>query len=97
MSLSTLDDRMSRTGWLRRIDVALSNDDVLKIARDYLATWPPEELARLPEDCRADHLSAMEDPADLPSQLDRQRVAQNFVLHVRWCAKYPLFSLAAQP
>lgn len=34
--------------WLGRLTAASTDRDVVAIAREYLATWGPEELARLP-------------------------------------------------
>jgi hypothetical protein len=38
--------------WFRQIDSASSAGEIVAIARDYLATWTPRELAKLPRDCR---------------------------------------------
>lgn len=38
--------------WLQQIDAAKSPSEVVAVARDYLASWTPEELARLPVQCR---------------------------------------------
>lgn len=38
--------------WFRKIDRAETISEVLAITRDYLATWSPEALARLPAACR---------------------------------------------
>ncbi len=48
--------------WFRQIDSAKTIGEVLSIARDYIATWTPEELARLPQPCRP---GRMRDEADL--------------------------------
>lgn len=38
--------------WFRQIDSATSAREVVAVARDYLATWTPKELAKLPCECR---------------------------------------------
>jgi hypothetical protein len=38
--------------WFDQIDAAAAPADVVAVARDYLATWTPDELARLPAPCR---------------------------------------------
>lgn len=42
---------MSST-WQNRLDAATSEAEVVGVARDFLATFSPYELARLPEGCR---------------------------------------------
>ena len=48
--------------WYHKIDDAVSIADVLSGARDYVATWSPEDLARLPKASRPGPLKT---PADL--------------------------------
>ena len=38
--------------WVQRFAGARSSEEVVTVARDYLASLPPELLARLPQDCR---------------------------------------------
>ena len=38
--------------WFQQIDAATSTPQVVAIARDYLASWTPDELGRLPAPCR---------------------------------------------
>lgn len=38
--------------WFQQIDAAKSPTEVVAVTRDYLASWTPEELARLPSPCR---------------------------------------------
>ena len=38
--------------WFQQMDKARDVAEVVDIARDYLATWTPPELARLPRGCR---------------------------------------------
>lgn len=43
---------MSVTTWQRRLGIASDGQEVLDIARDFLATLSPFELHSLPESCR---------------------------------------------
>ena len=38
--------------WFALIDSAKTPFEVVAVARDFMATWTPEELARIPEACR---------------------------------------------
>ena len=38
--------------WFALLDSAKTPAEVLGVARDFMATWTPEELGRLPEACR---------------------------------------------
>ena len=38
--------------WFRQIDDANSAREVVAVTRDYLATWTPKDLAKLPRECR---------------------------------------------
>ena len=40
------------TNWFSQIDRAKSVTEVVSVARDFVATWRPEELAMLPPNCR---------------------------------------------
>ena len=38
--------------WFDQLASAGNPEEVVRVAREYLATWTPEELARLPQSCR---------------------------------------------
>ena len=38
--------------WFDLLAAATTPEEVLNVARDYLATWTPEEIASLPRACR---------------------------------------------
>ena len=44
--------RLRMVSWFALLDSAKSPGEVLGVARDFMATWTPEELGRLPESCR---------------------------------------------
>ena len=48
--------------WYQQLDKAVDAAEVVAIARDYLATWTPEEISCLPQECRPGRIRA---PADL--------------------------------
>ena len=45
--------------------------DVVLAVREYLAMWSPEELARLPAECRPGKITDAEDISDLAYRLSR--------------------------
>lgn len=47
--------------WFALLDSAKTPFEVLGVARDFMATWTPDELARLPEECRPGKLRDAED------------------------------------
>src|SRR5947207_490175 len=47
--------------WFQQMDKARDAGEVVDIARDYLATWTPGELARLPRGCRPGRMRAPSD------------------------------------
>jgi len=51
--------------WFQQLDRARDTAQVVAIARDYLATWTPEELAKLPAACRPGRIRAAADLEDL--------------------------------
>lgn len=55
--------------WYRLLDSARTPLEVVAIARDYLATWTPEEIARLPVAVRPKKLRDERDVEDLHSAL----------------------------
>lgn len=55
--------------WYRLLDSARNSLEVVAIARDYLATWTPEEIARLPDAVRPKKLRDERDIEDLHSAL----------------------------
>jgi hypothetical protein len=43
---------MRAYSWQERLDLAQTEDDVVRVARDYLASLDPSEIAYLPEACK---------------------------------------------
>lgn len=57
------------THWFAQIDRARSVTEVVSMARDFLATWRPEELAMLPPHCRPGKLRDDQDIESLHGAL----------------------------
>lgn len=57
------------TNWFSQIDRARSATEVVAVARDFLSTWPPAELALLPAHCRPGKLRDDEDIESLHGTL----------------------------
>ena len=47
--------------WRNLILQAAHQDEVLALVRDHMALWAPDEIARLPEDCRPGRIRDAED------------------------------------
>ena len=59
-------------GWQGRLAAATSREDVVTVARDFLALVGPEEVARMPVDCRPVKLVDGEDVANYAVTLTRR-------------------------
>lgn len=59
-------------GWQGRLEAAASREDVVDVARDFLALVTPEEAARMPVDCRPVKLVDGEDVANYAVTLTRR-------------------------
>lgn len=59
-------------GWQGRLDAATSREDVVGVARDFLALVTPEEVASMPADCRPAKLVDGEDVANYAVTLARR-------------------------
>jgi hypothetical protein len=55
--------RAARGIWHEQIEASADIDAILHLTRDYLATFGPEHLARLPEDCRPGRIKGEDDIA----------------------------------
>jgi hypothetical protein len=54
--------------WIREIERARTEAEVVATARDYVSLWSPAELREFPEDCR---VIRIETHADIPRLRDR--------------------------
>lgn len=64
-----------RTIKTHRFSSAASEFDVVELVRDYLGDWLPEELGRLPINCRPGKLRDADDLNDLALNLTRASIA----------------------
>ena len=61
----TRNDPPQSLTWSELLERASSTDEVLRITRDYLASWEPRELAALPKACKPPaHFTAAEELVD---------------------------------
>jgi hypothetical protein len=59
--------------WLRELDRASTEAEVVATTRDYVALWSPNELAQFPEDCRQIRIDTQADIARW-----RDKLADNY-------------------
>ena len=63
--------------WEQRVDAVVSVEDVVAVTRDYLASFSPEYLGRLPADCRPDHIKYPDDIEFWAQQLAQRYCREN--------------------
>lgn len=56
-------------GWSDLTQRSTSEEELVQVMRDYVATWSPEELARLPIECRPGRIRDGEDIAQWAFEL----------------------------
>jgi hypothetical protein len=71
-------------GWQGRLNEAATREDVVAIARDYMALWSPDELSCLPPDLRPGKIVDADDVSDcalrlVQAQMDRGTEAETHV------------------
>ena len=64
-------------GWQGRLDEACHADEVVAIARDFVARISPEEFSALPVDCRPRKIVDADDVVDFAVTLVRQSCASD--------------------
>jgi len=57
------------TSWFSHLERAKNAPEIVSVARDFLASWTPHELALLPPECRPGRLRDAEDVETLHSTL----------------------------
>ena len=60
---STQGFRVAPTTWHHQLEGVADVDKLLSVTREYLATFGPEHLARMPEDCRPGRIKGEDDIA----------------------------------
>ena len=61
--------------WPNMLDSARTEHDLVTIVREYIATWTPEELGRLPASCRPGKVNDAEDVSELAFGLASAHIA----------------------
>jgi hypothetical protein len=90
------------TDWHRRLAEARSSADVLRIVKDYVASWKSTDIAALPEDCRVAVVNDVEDIAAYAVTLAQRQLSSphsdelQSIVHVFTSASVRLVQLAAQ-
>ena len=64
-----------RTVTAERLRTATSENDVVGLVREYMSDWLPEEIGRLPADCRPGKLRDAEDLSTLAYNLTQASVS----------------------
>jgi hypothetical protein len=60
--------------WRNLIRDSASEDELVSLVRDHLARWTPDEIGRLPEDCRPGRIrDGTTSPMGLPARLEPLR------------------------
>jgi hypothetical protein len=62
--------------WRNLIRAASQEEEVIELVRDHIALWSPEEIARLPEDCRPPRIRDAEDISRWAFELATSHCAQ---------------------
>ena len=75
---------MNQLSWHGRLNDAVSQEDVVAVARDYVALWAPEELGQMPGDLRPGKIVDAEDVsayafALMQAQMGGGQVAESVV------------------
>ena len=60
---TTIGVRTAHNTWHQQLEATESAEHILVLTRDYLATFGPEHLARLPEECRPGRIKGEDDIA----------------------------------
>ena len=66
----------SAEDWRNLILTAAHENEIVGLVRDHLALWTPEEIARLPEDCRPPRIRDAEDVSRWAFELASTHCAQ---------------------
>ena len=64
----------TRAIYVRKLRSATSEEDVVRLVREFIAEWRPEELGQLPGPCRPAKIRDGEDIADCAFDLTRSRM-----------------------
>lgn len=62
--------------WRNLIRTATQEEEVIELVRDHMARWSPEEIARLPQECRPPRIRDAEDISRWAFELASTHCAQ---------------------
>jgi len=91
----------TNTDWHRRLAEAHHSVDVLKVVKDYVASWKSTDIAALPEDCRVAVVNDVEDIAAYAVTLAQRQLTSphsdqlQSIVHFFTSASMRLVQLAA--
>ena len=60
--------------WISALKAAQTERDLAFVVKDYLATWSPLELSRLPESCRPGRINGADDIVEIAYKLSTARI-----------------------
>ena len=75
MAMDILGDgeRATNSAWQGRLNMASSTAEIVVLAREFLATWSADDLAKLPDTCEAGEMSSSDDIAYYAFRLVREQ------------------------
>ena len=79
---------LTQVGWHGMLNEAVTQEDVVAIARDYLAQWSPQEISRLPAVLRPGKIVDADDIACYAVALVQEQVAAEQVPAVHKMATF---------
>ena len=70
--------RSSMLDWRRHLARAPTEHEIVNLTREYVATWSPEEISRLPADCRPGRIVDGEDISQWAYDLARAHTSLRY-------------------
>lgn len=87
--------RESLGGWRLLFDGAGSVEDVLRIVRDHVSMWRPDEIAELPAACRPGHFANADEVTAYATLLAQVETKANGSMPARFESLAKFFKLAS--
>jgi len=70
--------RSSMPDWRRHLVVATTEHEIVNLTREYVATWSPDDMSRLPEECRPGRIRDAEDISQCAYDLARAHTSLRY-------------------
>ena len=70
--------RSSMPDWRRHLLAASTEHEIVNLTREYVATWAPEDMSRLPTECRPGRIRDAEDISQLAYDLARAHTSLRY-------------------